>query len=272
MAVAGATPRLHRTRAPPFPAPSPDPFPPPRATHPSQLPAEIQVSDPADPFSGSGSLPRALPRRAALGARAPRPGLAVRGGRHRAPRVLPAPGQRPATPRARAPASRVRPRLGSSLAGPCSAPAELLMVPLHSTAHKSPSATWRSDSGDTGRGGRFERARSRTWPPPRGKMAVCKDAGLWAGAGREAPGPAVVVHPVWGPGSGSRQACAGRRTRELASLYCCLPQPNFSLYIFCMLGISEFDQAILKHYRVTLLPRKNMSVTGIPLNFSKLFF
>lgn len=138
MAVAGATPRLHRTRAPPFPAPSPDPFPPPRATGPSQLPAETQVGDPADPFSGSGSLPRALPLRAARGARAPRPGVAVRGGRRRAPACcqLRSGAQLPRAPGA--PASRVRPRLGSSLPGPCSAPTELLMVPLHSTAHKAP--------------------------------------------------------------------------------------------------------------------------------------
>lgn len=253
MAVAGATPRLHRTRAPPFPAPFPDPFPPPRATHPSQLPAEIQVSDPADPFSGSGSL-----RRAALGTLAPRPGLAVRGGRRRAPRVLPAPGQRPTNPRARAPASRVRPRLGSSLAGPCSAPAVLLMVPLHSMAHKSPSATWRSDSGDTGlrgRGGRFERARSRTWPPPpgengclqrRGTQGGSRQGGSWAG-GRGAPGvgSGVWVAPgeCWPQGPGTRHPVLLSPSTQLLSIY------------FCMLGISEIDQAVLKHDRVTLLPR-----------------
>lgn len=74
-----------------------------RPLPPSRLPAEIQVSDRADPSSGSGSLPGALPRRVAPGARAPRPAVAVRGGRRCGPRVLPAPGQRPATPRSPGP-------------------------------------------------------------------------------------------------------------------------------------------------------------------------
>lgn len=153
MAVAGATPRLHRTRAPPFPAPSPNPFPPPRATRPSQLPAETQVSDPADLFSGSGSLPCALPRRAARGARAPRPGVAVRGGRRRVPACCQLRSSARDPPRARAPASRFRPRLGSSLPGPCSAPAGLLMVPLHSTAHKAPPLCGGRTPGARGYGG-----------------------------------------------------------------------------------------------------------------------
>lgn len=97
--------------------------------------------------------------------------------------MLPAPEQRPAPRRARAPASRVRPRLGSSLPGPCSAPAELLMVPLHSTAHKAPPLRGGPTAGTPGyegRGGRFERARSRTWPPPRGEKwlsAKTRDSG-----------------------------------------------------------------------------------------------
>lgn len=244
MAVAGATPRLHRTRAPPFPAPSPDPFPPPRATQPSQLPAEIQVSDPADPFSGSGSLPRALPRRTALGARVPRPGGAVKGGRRRAPRVLPAPEPHAAPPRARTPAPLVRPRLGSSLPGPCSAPAALLMVPLHSRAHKSPSAARRSDSGDTGLRGEEGGLNEPALGPGRplgGKWlsAKTRDSGRgpsgrllgWRAGGRGAPGVGTRVPGApgvcWTQGSGTRQpVLLPPSTRVLYNVY------------FCMLGIS----------------------------------
>lgn len=43
MAAAGAAPKLHLARAPPFPRPLPRPFSPPRATQPAQLPAESKV-------------------------------------------------------------------------------------------------------------------------------------------------------------------------------------------------------------------------------------
>lgn len=61
--------------------------PPPRATHPSRLPAEIQVSGQADPYLGSGSLPPPCSSPAVLlSGRGPR-GREWRwgGDRHRAP-------------------------------------------------------------------------------------------------------------------------------------------------------------------------------------------
>lgn len=182
----------------------------------------------------------------------------MRGGRRRAPRVLPAPGQRPTNPRARAPASWVRPRLGSSLAGPCSAPAVLLMVPLHSMAHKSPSATWRSDSGDTGlrgeEGGLNEPALGPGRPlggkngclQRRGTQGGSRQGGSWAGGpGAPGVGSRVWVAPgvCWPQGPGTRHPVLLSPSTQLLSIY------------FCMLGISEIDQAVLKHDRVTLLPR-----------------
>lgn len=209
MAVAGATPRLHRTRAPPFPAPSPGPFPPPRATHPSQLPAEITGKRPGRPRLARAPSPVLFPNVPDRGADSAAPTCGERRPASR-PRVLPAPGRRPATPRARAPVSPGPPSPGvlaarAGLRACCltngsaafHGPQKPLRCPRRSDSVNPPGLRGEEEG--------LNESASRTWPPPRGKMAVCKERGTrggrrqggsWAG-GRGAPGVGSGDSPAW---------------------------------------------------------------------------